>query len=109
MVAVSKQVEAYDHILDLHVLCTHPAHSGRGCAGRLVKWSMQRAEEEGVECYVEAQGSSKPIFEKYGWGQEGELMNGDARWGTILVYKLLKKKRKGKDAGRNIKAKIVVF
>ncbi|KAF2441123.1 hypothetical protein P171DRAFT_524089 [Karstenula rhodostoma CBS 690.94] len=46
----------------LQTLATHPAHGGRGCAGTLVRWGMQRAEEEGVECYVEAQDSSKPIF-----------------------------------------------
>ncbi|KAL1595692.1 hypothetical protein SLS60_009381 [Paraconiothyrium brasiliense] len=70
----------------LHVLATHPAHSGRGCAGRLVKWGMQQAEGEGVDCYVEAQDSSKPIFEKYGWKQEGELIAGDKKWATVLVY-----------------------
>ncbi|KAJ4344629.1 uncharacterized protein N0V89_012373 [Didymosphaeria variabile] len=70
----------------LDVLATHPAHSGRGCAGRLVKWGMQKAQEEGVDCYVEAQDSSKPIFERYGWREAGELKTGDKKWATVLVY-----------------------
>jgi hypothetical protein len=47
---------------------------------------MQRAEEEGVECYVEAQDTSKPIFLKYGWKEVGELVTGDRKWATVLVY-----------------------
>ncbi|KAL5450428.1 hypothetical protein PMIN06_006564 [Paraphaeosphaeria minitans] len=70
----------------LQVLATHPAHGGRGCAGKLVNWGMQRAEEEGVECYVEAQDSSKPIFLKYGWEEVGVLGDGDEKWATVLVY-----------------------
>lgn len=74
-------------MVDLQVLATHPAHGGRGCAGRLVKWGMQRAEEEGVMCYVEAQDSSKPIFLKYGWEEVEELRTGEQKWATVLVYK----------------------
>ncbi|KAL5391374.1 hypothetical protein DPSP01_001247 [Paraphaeosphaeria sporulosa] len=71
----------------LQALATHPAHGGRGCAGRLVRWGMQRAEEEGVECYVEAQDSSKPIFLKYGWDEVGVMGEGEEKWATVLVYK----------------------
>lgn len=71
---------------DLDVLATHPAHGGRGCAGRLVKWGMQRGDEEGLECYVEAQDTSKPIFVKYGWKEVRELVVQGEKRGTILLY-----------------------
>lgn len=77
--------------LDLQVLATHPGHEGRGCAGRLIRWGMEKAEEEGVECYVEAQDTSKPIFVKYGWEDKGDLVVGDLKRGTILVYEPGKK------------------
>lgn len=79
-------ISLFVSLLDLHALATHPAHSGRGCAGMLIKWGMQRAEEEGVECYVEAQDTSLPIFNKYGWKHVREIVKGDERWATVLVY-----------------------
>ena len=71
---------------DLDVLATHPSHGGKGCAGRLVRWGMQRADEEGTECYVEAQDTSKPIFVKYGWKEMRDLVVQGEKRGTILVY-----------------------
>lgn len=47
---------------------------------------MQRADEEGIECYVEAQDTSKPIFVKYGWKEERDLVVQGEKRGTILVY-----------------------
>lgn len=83
----------------LNVLATHPDHGGRGCAGRLIKWGMQKAEEEGVECYVEAQDSSRPIFVKYGWEEVKALVVKEVRRGTVLTWSPKKKDISSK-AGR---------
>lgn len=80
--------------IDLQVLATHPEYKGRGCAGMLVKWGMRKAEEEGVECYVEAQDTSKGIFLKYGWEMVEEMMEGEERWATVLVYRPDKETKK---------------
>ena len=47
---------------------------------------MHRAEEEGVECYVVAQDSSKPIFVKYGWTEGRELVIKGLKRATVLVW-----------------------
>jgi GNAT superfamily N-acetyltransferase len=38
----------------LEIVATLPEYRGRGLAGRLIDWGVQRADEMGLECYLEA-------------------------------------------------------
>ena len=42
------------HLMVLDILHTHPAHQGKGAGVELVKWGTDLADEEGLQCYVEA-------------------------------------------------------
>ncbi|KAJ4305728.1 hypothetical protein N0V90_001259 [Kalmusia sp. IMI 367209] len=58
-------------------MVTHPAHRGKGAAGLLVKWGIEQAEKDGVPAYLEAGVMGRPIYERYGFVQVGELLEVD--------------------------------
>jgi GNAT superfamily N-acetyltransferase len=58
----------------LELLATRPESQGRGAAGMLLRWGMQRADEEGTETYLEASPDGKPIYEHFGFKEEDRLV-----------------------------------
>lgn len=44
-----------------------PEHERRGAGGMLVRWGCERADEEGVEVYVEASLVGVPLYERMGF------------------------------------------
>jgi GNAT superfamily N-acetyltransferase len=58
----------------LEVLATRPEYQGKGAAGRLLRWGMQRADEEGTETYLEASPDGKPIYEHFGFKEVDRLV-----------------------------------
>lgn len=52
---------------DLEILGVHPAYQGRGLASKLLKWGLQRADEEGVEVYLSSSPEGRPMYEKNGF------------------------------------------
>jgi GNAT superfamily N-acetyltransferase len=62
-------------------MVTHPAHRGKGAAGILIRWGMEQAERDGVPAYLEAGVMGKPIYERYGFVQVGELLEVDLKEG----------------------------
>lgn len=55
-------------------LVTRPSQRGRGAAGMLIEWGVERAKADGVPAYLEAGVMGRPIYEKHGFQQIGELM-----------------------------------
>lgn len=68
----------------LNQLATHPDHQGRGIGKLLLDWGMNKADEEGLVCYLNATEVGKRMYEKRGfevrkviewdrepWGGEG--------------------------------------
>ncbi|KAF2815948.1 acyl-CoA N-acyltransferase [Mytilinidion resinicola] len=51
----------------LDALSTHPAHHRRGAGAMLIRWGLVRADEEGVETYLEASAMGQPLYERYGF------------------------------------------
>ena len=51
----------------LSILATHPDHHRKGSGGRLVKWGTDLADEQGVECYLEASIEGRPLYERLGF------------------------------------------
>lgn len=51
----------------LSVLATHPEHHRKGAGGSLVKWGTDLADEQGVECYLEASIEGRPLYERLGF------------------------------------------
>ncbi|KAL1601664.1 hypothetical protein SLS60_006579 [Paraconiothyrium brasiliense] len=62
-------------------MVTHPAHRGKGAAGMLIKWGIEQAERDGVPAYLEAGVMGRPVYERYGFVQVGELLEVDLKQG----------------------------
>lgn len=58
--------------LMLNTLATHPDHHKRGAATMLLKWGLERADELGLDMYLDTSRVARPIYEKYGF----ELVKG---------------------------------
>jgi ribosomal protein S18 acetylase RimI-like enzyme len=58
----------------LEVICTRPEYQGKGAAGKLLRWGMERADEEGTETYLEASPDGKPIYEHFGFKEVDRLV-----------------------------------
>lgn len=50
-----------------------------GAARRLIQWRIEEAEKKGAPAYLEAGVMARPIHEKMGFRQVGELMELDLR------------------------------
>jgi ribosomal protein S18 acetylase RimI-like enzyme len=66
----------------LELVATRPECQGKGAAGKLLRWGIERADEEGTEAYLEASPDGKPIYEHLGFREVGRLVvelegNGD--------------------------------
>lgn len=51
----------------LSILATHPDHHRKGAGGKLVKWGTDLADEQGIECYLEASIEGRPLYERLGF------------------------------------------
>lgn len=58
----------------LEIVATRPEWQGKGAAGRLMRWGLEKADEEGVETYLEASPDGKPIYEHFGFKEVGRLI-----------------------------------
>lgn len=51
----------------LSLLGVHPSFGGRGIAKRLLKWGMDKADEEDRVCYLSASPKGLPVYKKAGF------------------------------------------
>jgi GNAT superfamily N-acetyltransferase len=51
----------------LSILATHPDHHRKGAGGKLVKWGTDLADEQGIECYLEASIEGRLLYERLGF------------------------------------------
>ena len=68
---------------------THPSHQGRGAASLLMKWGVERADADGLPCYVNAEEAAYALYRRFGFQDlvEGEIDL--ARFGGVGVYKTM--------------------
>jgi hypothetical protein len=60
-------------------LVTRRSEPGRGAAGMLIDWSIERSDRSGVPAYLEAGAQSRPLYAKYDFEQVGDLRQLDLR------------------------------
>lgn len=60
-------------------MVTHPSHRGKGAAGILIRWGIEQAEKDRVPAYLEAGVMGRPIYERYGFVQMGDLLELDLK------------------------------
>lgn len=58
----------------LELLATRPEYQGKGAAGKLLRWGMNRSDEDGTETYLEASPDGKPIYEHFGFKEVDRLV-----------------------------------
>ena len=58
----------------LELLAARPEWQGKGVGSALLRWGLERADEEGVEAYLEASPAGKGLYEKMGFREVGRLV-----------------------------------
>jgi GNAT superfamily N-acetyltransferase len=72
-------------------LVTHPASRGKGAAGLLIRWGIEQAEKDRVPAYLEAGVMGRPIYERYGFVQMGDLLEVDLKdFGFDTIFTMCK-------------------
>ena len=51
----------------LELVATRPEWQGKGAAGKLLRWGLEKADDEKLEAYLEASPDGKPIYEHFGF------------------------------------------
>ncbi|KUI54739.1 hypothetical protein VP1G_02091 [Cytospora mali] len=54
----------------LELIATKQEYQGRGAGGLLMRWGVDRADEEGVECYLDATPEGISLYGKFGFRDE---------------------------------------
>lgn len=52
----------------LQLLGTETGYQRMGIGGMFVRWGVERADEEGLECYVDASEFGAPLYKRFGFG-----------------------------------------
>ncbi|KAK0103502.1 hypothetical protein ONS95_005523 [Cadophora gregata] len=60
-------------------LVTRSSQRGRGAAGLLIAWGINKAKADRVSVYLEAAQTAKPLYERHGFKQIGDLLKMDLR------------------------------
>jgi GNAT superfamily N-acetyltransferase len=72
-------------------LVTLPSHQGKGGAGLLIKWGIEQAEKDQIPAYLEAGVMGRPIYERYGFVQIGDLLKvGLKEFGVDMSFTMCK-------------------
>lgn len=58
----------------LETLATRKEHQGRGAARMLIRWGLEKADEDMMEAFLEGSPEGKPIYEKYGFVEKDRLV-----------------------------------
>ncbi|KAL9018593.1 MAG: hypothetical protein Q9185_004109 [Variospora sp. 1 TL-2023] len=58
----------------LEILFVHPSHRRRGAGSLLVEWGVRKADEMGVEAFVEATDDGMPLYAKYGFRKTDDIV-----------------------------------
>jgi GNAT superfamily N-acetyltransferase len=58
----------------LEMLATKPNWQGKGAAGKLMRWGLEKADADGLETYIEASPNGKPIYEHFGFREIERLI-----------------------------------
>lgn len=53
--------------LKLRSLATHPEYQGRGAAGLMLDWGLDKADREGLAVYLDATQQARPLYERRGF------------------------------------------
>jgi len=58
--------------VDLEMLATAPEHQGRGAGSQLMRWGLDRTDQESLEAYLEASPDAVRLYERFGFREAGK-------------------------------------
>ncbi|CZS93827.1 uncharacterized protein RAG0_03934 [Rhynchosporium agropyri] len=58
----------------LEIICTRTEYQGKGAAGKLLRWGIEKSVADGTETYLEASPDGKPIYEHLGFQEVERLV-----------------------------------
>jgi ribosomal protein S18 acetylase RimI-like enzyme len=67
--------------LYMALLAVDPKCQRMGVGRKLLEWGLEKADREGLECWIEASPAGKPLYEKVGWREVGFTDVELRRWG----------------------------
>lgn len=74
----------------LHILVVKPEWQGRGAGRMMVRWGTERADGEGLPCYVDSTPVAKGVYERYGFEEVDRLViKGADHGGEDLVETIM--------------------
>jgi len=88
------------------VLATDPAHERRGAGSMLIEVGLKEADKAGLDAYLDATKTGKPLYERMGFVGQKETsldlaqFNIEGVTGVSTVWSMLRKPKDGK-AGPN--------
>ncbi|KAJ4303820.1 hypothetical protein N0V90_002721 [Kalmusia sp. IMI 367209] len=85
----------------LDTLVTHPEHHRRGAGRLLLQWGCERADEAGLEVYLEASEMGEPLYKRFGFEPVERIELDLRRWGGDEVIKWAVMVRPAKGATRS--------
>jgi len=72
-------------------MVTRKCHGGQGAASLLIEWGGDQARKDGIPAYTEASAQGKPVYEKCGFQQVGDLVPWDCKpYGVDAVFNITK-------------------
>jgi GNAT superfamily N-acetyltransferase len=72
-------------------MVTLPSHRGKGAAGLLIKWGIAQAEKDQIPAYLEAGVMGRPIYERCGFVQIGDLLQVELKeFGVDMSFTMCK-------------------
>ncbi|KAM0136913.1 hypothetical protein ACHAP3_004251 [Botrytis cinerea] len=79
----------------LEIIATRPEWQSKGAAGKLMRWGLEKADEEGVETYLEASPVGKEVYEHFGFEEKARLVvpvNGNNDFVECMMVRSKKEK-----------------
>ncbi|KAF2640364.1 hypothetical protein P280DRAFT_470040 [Massarina eburnea CBS 473.64] len=78
--ASKREIMGTRSYFSLDTLVTDEKHYRRGAGGLLLEWGLKRADEEGVEAYLESSPMGRKLYERYGFVAVKEVSLDLKRW-----------------------------
>lgn len=73
----------------LELIAVRKEWMGQGAASAMMKWGIERADEDGLPCFLEATPNGKGMYEKYGFRVFGE-QEFDSPDGELLEFYMIR-------------------
>jgi predicted N-acetyltransferase YhbS len=77
-----QKMGAKKHFL-MAILVVDPAYQRMGIGHELLRWGLERADEEQVECWIDASRAGHGLYTKFGWEDVGTVEVDLTRWGGV--------------------------